>query len=61
MVQGLVPSNMLDSGIINTVRDGIGWLPFAKEIRTDSLRFGHVDTERAPEQRLCRLRGTRCR
>ena len=60
MVRGLTPSTLFDQGIINTVRNGIGWLPFAKEIRTSSLKFGHVDTEQLPQQRLCTVSGNRC-
>ncbi|MGX5201356.1 hypothetical protein [Aliikangiella sp. IMCC44632] len=59
-VQGLTPSSLLDVGFLNTVRDGIGWLPFAKEIRSSSLQFGRVDTEQVPEQRTCRQSGNRC-
>ncbi|WP_426360250.1 hypothetical protein ACPUVO_08570 [Pseudocolwellia sp. HL-MZ19] len=50
--KGLVLSSVLDFGAFDTVRNVIGWLPMAKEIKTDSLKFGHVVIDAVPESRL---------
>ncbi|MBV1908684.1 MAG: hypothetical protein KUG78_05145 [Kangiellaceae bacterium] len=60
MVQGLTPSAILDFGFVNSVRDVLGIFPVARELRTSWLDLGRVDTEQAPEQRLCRVSGTKC-
>lgn len=60
-VQGLTPSSILNFDFMKTIQRGIGGMFFAKELKPTSLIFGHVDTEAVPEQRLCQLRGNRCR
>lgn len=61
MVRGLTPSAALDMGFLNKVRNVLGFLPVAREMRTSWLELGKVDTEQVPEQRLCRVSGNRCR
>lgn len=50
--QGLVLSSMLDIGALNTVRNFLSIFPMAKEIKSDSLIFGHVVVDAVPEIRL---------
>lgn len=50
--QGLVGTSLLDFGVFNDVRDIIAWLPMAREIKSDSLIFGHVVVDAVPESRL---------
>lgn len=50
--QGLVGTSLLDFGAFNKVRDVIAWLPMAREIKSESLIFGHVVVDAVPESRL---------
>ncbi|WP_404402419.1 hypothetical protein LG288_04425 [Idiomarina seosinensis] len=47
-----VINTVLDNSIIEFLQKGIGWLPIAKEVRPDSLIFGHIDTDVVPQQAL---------
>jgi hypothetical protein len=55
-VQGLVPSALLSGttlgSALNKVRDFFAKLPLAKEIKSNSLIFGHVVIDSVPEYRL---------
>ncbi|WP_024609568.1 hypothetical protein [Pseudoalteromonas sp. TB64] len=50
-VRSLVPSNLLDFSILDTVRDGISEVPIAKKLNSDSLQFGLVKIEELPTSR----------
>lgn len=50
-VKSLVPSNLLDAGIINTLRDGISEVPIAKKLNSSSLKFGYIKMDELPNSR----------
>ncbi len=52
LTQRLLPTTLLDNGLVRALQGVVGSLFFAREIRPSSLEFGHVDPEPVPEQRL---------
>ncbi|MGO3299894.1 MAG: hypothetical protein ACTILD_04115, partial [Pseudoalteromonas sp.] len=50
-VKSLVPSNLLDNGFIDFIRNGISAIPIAKKLSPDSLKFGHVELGELPDSR----------
>ena len=54
----LVLTRMMNNGVIRTVQRLVGIIPFAKEIKPNSLKLGHVDPYVLPQDKLCRF-GTR--
>ncbi|MCK8106530.1 hypothetical protein MTF64_06540 [Pseudoalteromonas sp. 2CM41L] len=50
-VKSLVPSNLLDAGIINTLRDGLSQIPIAKKLNSSSLKFGYIKMDELPNSR----------
>ena len=53
--RSLVFNTLLANGLVRTLQDGLGYLPFAKEIRSKSLIFGHIDTDVVPEDKLVKV------
>lgn len=51
-VRGLLPSNAFDSGIMGTILDSVSVIPVAKKLDSNSLKFGHVDLNQIPANRL---------
>lgn len=50
-VKGLVPSNLFDNAVVNTLRNFLSHVPIAKHLNSRSLKFGHVDIEELPLER----------
>ena len=50
-----VLNSLLSNRLVTIVQDGLGWLPVAEELASDSLIFGHVDADVVPEQALTRI------
>lgn len=50
-VRSLVPSNLLDSGMLDTLRDGFSEIPIAKKLNTSSLKFGYIKMDELPSSR----------
>ncbi|WP_341503838.1 hypothetical protein [Gallaecimonas sp. GXIMD4217] len=59
-VKRLVPTTWLDTGFIRTAQNTLGLLPVAKELRTSSLKLGHVDVEALPSHHLCTYGTANC-
>ncbi|MGI2171406.1 hypothetical protein ACROAE_14650 [Shewanella sp. MF05960] len=59
-VKKLVLTTVLDNGLVRLVQRIGGFIPFGKELRTNSLKFGHVAPEILPENRLCRYGTENC-
>jgi hypothetical protein len=51
----LVLNSLLSNRVVTVVQDGLGWLPIAKELASDSLIFGHVDADVVPERALTQI------
>ena len=51
-VSGLLPQQFLDNAAVRNVQDFSAFAPGAREIRSDWLRFGHVDIDPLPAYRL---------
>lgn len=47
-----VMNTALDNSIIQFLQNTVGWLPIAKEVHSDSLIFGHIDTDVVPPHAL---------
>lgn len=54
--QQLVSSRVLQHHSIQKLQDILGWLPNAREFRSSSLRFGHINADAVPAHSLCELR-----
>jgi len=50
--EGLVLTKLFDWEVFNKFRDIIAILPMAKELKSSSLVFGHVDVDVVPDSRL---------
>jgi len=50
--RAFVLSGYLDNPVVNLLQDIIGFRPIAKEIRSDSLIWGHIDSDVVPEEAL---------
>ncbi|MEM5551764.1 hypothetical protein HJP15_12355 [Pseudoalteromonas sp. NEC-BIFX-2020_002] len=50
-VRSLVPSSLLDAGIINTLRDGLSQVPIAKRLKSNYLKFGYIKIDELPNSR----------
>lgn len=59
-VKKLVLTTVLDNGLVRLVQRIGGVIPFGKELKTNSLKFGHVAPEILPENRLCRYGTENC-
>ncbi|GGP72612.1 hypothetical protein GCM10009347_41620 [Shewanella algicola] len=59
-VKKLVLTSVLDNGLVRLVQRIGGFIPFGKELKTNSLKFGHVDSDVLPENRLCRYGSENC-
>ena len=52
LVSGLLPQQFMDGAAVRNVQDFSAFAPGAREIRSDWLRFGHVDIDPLPSYRL---------
>ncbi len=52
LVQGLLPTKLFDNKAFDAALDIISIVPIAKELKSSSLVFGHVDVEQVPGHRL---------
>ena len=50
-VRGLVPSSLLDNGLINFLRDGISEVPIASKLKSNSLKLGYIAIDELPDTR----------
>lgn len=53
--RSLVFNTLLANDLVHTVQDGFGYLRIARELRSDSLIFGHIDTDVVPEDKRVRV------
>lgn len=49
----LVSSKVLHHQSVRKLQDILGWLPNAREFRSSSLKFGHINADAVPANRLC--------
>jgi len=59
-VKKLVLTTVLDNGLVSLVQRIGGIIPFGKELKSSSLKFGHVAPNILPENRLCRYGTENC-
>ncbi len=52
MVQGLLPTELLNNNLVNTIQSIASVVPIAKEAAPNRLVFGYVDVDAMPDQRL---------
>ena len=51
-ISGLLPQQFMDGAVVRNVQDFAAFAPGAREVRSDWLRFGHVDIDPLPDYRL---------
>lgn len=51
--QRLSASNLLDNGVVRQIQNLVGATPVGRELRSNSLIFGHVDTDVVPFAAIC--------
>lgn len=59
-IEKLVPAKLLDIGVIKKAQKIIGVIPFAKDLKSNSLKFGYVDPYKLPKNKLCRFGTNGC-
>ena len=53
--RSLVMNTVLDASIVRWVQDLIAYIPSMREFSSDSLIFGHIDTDVVPEDKLIKV------
>jgi len=50
-VRSLVPSNLFDIGVLDSMRDAVSQIPIMKKLSSDSLKLGLIEIEELPTSR----------
>ncbi|WP_338726103.1 hypothetical protein V8687_22345 [Shewanella baltica] len=59
-VERLVLTKIMDMGVIQLAQRSLAILPFGKELKSSELKFGYVEPDILPENRLCTYGTTNC-
>ncbi|ATC86459.1 MULTISPECIES: hypothetical protein [Pseudoalteromonas] len=50
-VRSLVPSNLFNIGVLDSLRDAVSEIPIMEKLNSNSLKFGHIEIEELPTSR----------